>query len=565
MRTFLARHRFPLAVLAVGVVWLAPALWWGLPAHGDLIARAWGADETGPWGAVDVIWDLIVGVGNAPGQRALSPQYPLGQYFVQAFFVWPYHLFVMLSDNLGLGQRTDSPALLMLLHRVPSVLMAAGAAAAAGVSVRRLTDDVLASWVTALAVLTIGPLQFYARTSNVDVGSLFWVALGLLVATRAARAPLDTRAWIGVALCAALGTAAKDQQYAFFLGLAAVLFVLHVRDTRATPAANRWWRAPAIALAVAAATYIVISGAALLPAWFRGHVDYIVHGSQATPPELRHLTGFYHSNPATPAGYANVAAAVVMQVLAAVGLPVAVLALAAFVWSVRRERRLWWIVTVPPLGVLLGVIAPVRFVLPRFLLPVELVVCLLAGLAVAAAGRTGARWRRAAVATAALGLAWTAVRGADLTLQMGRDSRYAAAAWLSRNLVAGDTLGYYGAAIKLPPLRRDIVLVPAPGQYVYGGRERAAATPPPFLIVIPQQISEPAHEWSLPDSTFAGLLDGSRGYAQVLAIQTPALFPRPLLLASYVNPPVRVFARRDMVARVRGARRITIPEPPAER
>jgi hypothetical protein len=73
------------------------------------------------------------------------------------------------------------------------------------------------------------------------------------------------------------------------------------------------------------------------------------------------------------------------------------------------------------------------------------------------------------------------------------------------------------------------------------------------------------HEWSLPDSTFRHLMDGTAGYQQVLAIQTAALFPRPLRVAPAVNPPVRVFARRDMVGRLPGPVRIELPDPVAAR
>jgi cytosine/adenosine deaminase-related metal-dependent hydrolase len=147
---------------------------------------------------------------------------------------------------------------------------------------------------------------------------------------------------------------------------------------------------------------------------------------------------------------------------------------------------------------------------------------------------------------------------------MQRDSRYQAARWLERNRQPGDTLGYYGARFKLPRLRRDLLVTPAPDQYLpaelYGARGPVTRTPQ-FILVIPQLLSEPVHEWSLPDSVFRGLMDGSLGYDQVLAIQTPAIFPRPLRVAPAVNPPLRLFARQDVATRLPGPVRVELPDP----
>ena len=57
------------------------------------------------------------------------------------------------------------------------------------------------------------------------------------------------------------------------------------------------------------------------------------------------------------------------------------------------------------------------------------------------------------------------------------------------------------------------------------------------------------------------LFDPASGYQQVYAGQTAALWPRPLQTATFVNPPVRIFARNDVVARLREPPRIGLPDP----
>ncbi len=545
------------ALFLAAVVWFLPGVWWGLPVESpEAYRRLWGVDELGPHGGLNAIRAIL------GADVFVTPQYPLAHSLVQALLVWPYHFAVLAADNVGLPPQTESLAVLVLLHRLPRVLMAAGTVVAGAALVRLVTGSQAASWFTAGAVATITPVMYYARTSNVDAGALFWSALALWLAAIAIRDGLTPRraAWLG--LCAAASIATKDQQYAHMAGLAGVILACHFNPVGGTQETRRSWRPPLAALATSIGAYLLLSGAVLMPRWFAGHVEFIRHGSALDlPPELRSLAGTYYSNPPTLAGYAQLLADGGAQVLAAVGIPVALLSLAGIGALFRGNPRILAAIVVPVVALLLGVLLPVRFVLPRFLLPVDLGVCLLAGAAVAV-GLRSARWRVATQVLGAAGLAWGAVRGADLAWQMHHDTRYEAANWLDRNLQAGDTLAYYGARRKLPTLRRDILATPAPGQYVpeiiYADAGPVTETPP-FLIVIPQLHTEREHEWNLPDSLFTALVDGSAGYQEVWAVRGSALLPRFLLAAPSVNPPVRVFARRDRVTRLPGPVRVELP------
>lgn len=555
----MSRREISLMVLAA-VIWFLPGIWWGLPVDSaESYMRLWGVDELGPHGGLNVIRAIL------GADAFVTPQYPLAHSLIQALLVWPYHLAVLAADNVGLRPQTESLAVLVLLHRLPSVLMAAGTAVVGAALVRRLTASRAASWFTAGAIATIGPVIYYGRTSNVDLGSLFWSMVTLWIAATAILDGLTPRRAAGLGLAAAAGIATKDQQYAWMAGVALVILVSHFRTTRGTLVPARAWRAPVVALAASIGAYLLLSGAVLMPAWFAGHVEFIRHGSsQEFPVDLRRLAGTYYSYPPTAAGYWRLLAEAMAQVRAAVGAPLLLLAGAGIGVLYRRNARILALALVPVVTLVAGVLLPVRFVLPRFLLPVDLTICLLAGVAVAA-GLASARWRAAAQVMAATALAWGAVRGADLVWQMHRDTRYEVATWIEGNLQPGDTLAYYGARRKLPALRPDIFTTPAPGQYipatVYGDAGPLTERPQ-YIIVIPQLHTEPVHEWSVPDSLFRALLDGSAGYTQVLAIQGKALFPRPLLAAPSVNPPVRVFARRDLVGRLNGPTRIDLPDPP---
>jgi 4-amino-4-deoxy-L-arabinose transferase-like glycosyltransferase len=566
MIAWLRHHRSSVVVFALALVWFLPGIWWGLPVYSATERMsAWGTDELGPWGAVDAILAVL----RIP-RNDITPQYPLAHFFVQAISVWPYYLpyyidtmYPSIANRLGLPHGEVSRAVLMLLHRVPSLLMAAGTVVVAQIAGRQMAGTA-AGWMAAAAVATIGPMLYYARTSNVDVGALFWTALAIPFALRALRDGLSRRNAVALGACAGLAIATKDQQYAFFLGLGVVLLTTQILDRRGSGEWAGWWRGPLLALGVATGVYLALSGIVLLPDWFFRHVRYLVRvPDPSTPQAILAMMDAYHSNPATPAGYLALGMNAGAKIVAAVGLPIVILAMIGFMHAARIDRRLLALLAVPPLFLVMLVFVPVRFVLPRYLLPVELVVCMFAALAVGAAEAVPGGKRAAIRALAIAGLAWAGARGADITWQMLRDSRLEAGAWLERNLQPGDSIGYYAAPLRLPRLPVDVTTTMATGQYsnAYKNRKPTAETPPTFIISIPQLGTEPVHEWSLPEATFHQLLDGSSGYQQVFAYQSPALWPRPLLTVSWINPPVRIFARKDVVSRLPGPVRIELPDP----
>ena len=73
--------------------------------------------------------------------------------------------------------------------------------------------------------------------------------------------------------------------------------------------------------------------------------------------------------------------------------------------------------------------------------------------------------------------------------------------------------------------------------------------------MIPQQVFEPVHERSLPESGYLALSNGSTGYVKVRRLQAPSLFKqRPV---TFVNPPVETLCARGPPARI-----APLPPPP---
>jgi hypothetical protein len=228
------------------------------------------------------------------------------------------------------------------------------------------------------------------------------------------------------------------------------------------------------------------------------------------------------------------------------GLPMALAGVVGMVVAGRRSPRTL-LFALPLLAILLGVIMPVRFIRIRFVLPAAYVLALFAAagsaylIALLARQRQG---RLVATGLVVLIAAWSLLRSIDLTWQMQNDTRYALEAWLRANVQPGDRIGYYGAALKLPALPEGVISEPGP----YEVNRSDGSGRPEFIVIIPQQVFETDHEWSLPDERWAELRSGQWEYEPWLALQGPVLIePRPI---NWVNPPVRLYVRRDVVSRL---------------
>ncbi len=504
---------------AAAIALYTPGIWWGLPlATAPDRTRPWGADELAPLGAVAELVSVFTG-----GEQ-FNPQYPLFHYFMQALAVGPYMVWLKLTGGLGAPSATfpygladpeTSLAIMTLLARAVSLLMAAGLVAASFRIAATLWDR-RTGVIAGVFVLALYPMFYYSRTSNVDMGAWFWTGLGVAVYAGAVRDGLTVQraAWLGV--FAALATATKDASYAIVAGLIPGLLAAH-------GIGRGRWKPLLAGLGAAIAVYLPVSGLLLAPVRFRAHVDFILHGSPGNPS--------YSSTP--PAELVVVTA---RYAVSALGPPMAIAAMAGILYCLWRDRRAAFL-ALPALALWLGVILPAGFAELRYLTPAIYFLALFAARAATAlpAGRTAA---------VALIAGWALVRGGDLTWQMLADSRYAAAGWMARHARPGDRVGYFGDAGKLPRLQRGVTTSSMPGQTYYGrGKPEEGASLPEFVMVVPVQRFESIHEFSLPETTFRALEDGSLGYRLMYAARTPSWFAdRPLTV---VNPPVRIYVRRD--------------------
>lgn len=547
------------AYATVGVLALAlylPGFWWGAPyATGPDRVDAWGVDDETPLGPLAELRNIV-----AP-QPDRNLGYPLGYSFLAAAAYSPYLVYLKLTGRLGVVSVTypyglDDPVTalrtLSWITHLFTVLMGAAVVVAAYDAARTVWDERTGRLAAAFTLLSY-PMFYYARTGNVDVPVLCFIALAVAAFARSVVQGLTpSRAVaLGVAVGLALGT--KESSLGAFLAMPVVLGWRQWRPVNG--AGQAAWRTPLLGVAGAILSFGVASGLFVDPhryfdhiAFLRGRVQTLAAGE--TLPALTY--------PYTWAGHVAFAGKILGYLAALLTWPGLLLAIACVVWTVRRERQAA-ILALPALTYLLFMFIALRSAQLRYFLPAGFGLAFFAARAVTLAWEAPARWLRrgmSAVVAGVLGLGL--LRGIDLTYQMIRDSRFAAGAWLAARVGPGTRVEYFGASQKLPPLPANVVTAKATEYFGMYRQPRTdlvkvqeilqgwKARSPAFIIVMPDHTSRPGDPFdnTCPPALYAGLLGGTMGYRVAAFFQTPPLFPwlgRPTLDYPTVNPPIRVF------------------------
>lgn len=421
-------------------------LWWGLPG-----SEGWDVDAIAPR-------DFLPGV-----VLTFTP----GKYFTYP----PTHLLLLtlLTLPVTLVELLRAPSLaphdlvtafidvrvmtaFAVVARLVNLVMSVGIVAIMGRLSALLFGPRARAWVLAIAGFEAA-CTYYGHTSNLDVPALFWASSALLVLAEALVAD-DEKRLRKVGLLAALAISTKDQAYAVFAVSMPVLLGawLGARLRRRERPLDLAKRIVELGVLTPALT-LLLDGALFNPTGFLARVHFLTgHASQDF------------------AQYANDRAGRISAFLDAVGfvpfhypwivgpLFVGGLVVAAFRGARAPEPNRLVVAVLPALGMLsftLTFNCVARRVEERFMLPQMQLLSVYAGglLAVACAAledRFG-RWaawpvRLGGLLVVALGLRFA------LTIDMNilRDPRYDAEAWMRAHTQPGDLIETYGNNVYLP-------------------------------------------------------------------------------------------------------------------
>ena len=546
------------ALFFAGMVLYAPLIGWGVPeATAPDRTKTVATDEILPLeGLAEMHNTFIV---SKPDRNY---GYPWFHYFETAVVQAPYLAYAKLTGQLGkpspefpFGFRDPVTALRWLtwIGRFLSVLMGAGIVVAVFLFARNLWDERVGLLAAVLMLLSY-PMVYYSRTGNPDVPSAFWTGLGLVIYSFILRDGFTAKRAVWLGIFAGVAMATKDQAVLIFFPLGVALLFPGMYPASGS---GRSWRPHLIGLAASIAAYLVGTGMLVDP---HRHIQHVY--SLFFHPNSLNSMGFYRpGHPKTWEGTAGMIREFLQGLSWMCTLPVLVMATAG-AWLTWRSAPRRLVLLLPVLTLYFGLVLPARVLALRYVLPVGIMICGFAAFGVVAVSRSRLRW--AAIPMMVLLCGWELVIAADLTYAEYRETRLATAEWLHEHARNGDRVEYFGVREAMPPLPAEIVTRRIAGrtnwkkESGHGPRilKYLASEGPEFVFITPDVTSKPGVPYSgdCPPEVYEALLHGETEYTQVAYFPTPTLLPswfhRPRLDYPTVAPPVRLFARHDIMPRL---------------
>jgi 4-amino-4-deoxy-L-arabinose transferase-like glycosyltransferase len=510
-RLLCARNALLVLAAFLNLLWIG----WGLPNRGD-----WAVDSIAPMGPLRYAKMVIAG-------ETWWGKYPAFHYALLSVIYAPYVAFLLATGRLRI-EKTEfavddaegSFGVLILIARLVSAAMGVGVTLIAYAVTTRLFGP-RAALFAGLIVCSSPLVIYYSHTANVDIPYVFWSGLAIWSFVKLMDSPA-TRHYIALGLFCGLAIATKDQAYGLFAVLPIALAWARARQgmglIRATVGG------PVLLTGtVAVATYALASNLLFDPAGWLAHFR---HMAQHTAPEYR---AYERSMPGT----FHFAVATLTTLAASLNIPLFALCVVGTGWCLwKREGAALPLLF--GLSYFVTVLMLVLYLLPRFVLPLVLLLSPYGGRALAAVWERGRRPGRLLVMGVLL---YSLVYGFSLDLEFLHDARYEAERWIAANVPRSAVIGTDGRETYLPrlPASNTTISVELRDRQAWKDGIR-----PDFLV-----LSSPRYRrqrWDAPyRQTFEALHDGSLGY-RVAATFTSHRFLGPRLIPG-LSPDIIVLAR----------------------
>jgi len=490
IRPFVRNRRARLvawALLACSVALLAWGITWGLPATGT----TWAPDESDPENVIAILQPRPLREWPALGS------YPPLYYYVTA----PPIAGFVLADHFHILRRTTEAwqTAAQIFMRATTVLMALATLVAVAACAAEAAGATSAAFAV-LALLLTPPFVYYGKTANVDIPYLVWLSVALLAFVRIIKRD-QLRDYLVLGAAAAAAVATKDQAYGFFVLVPAAIVVTSVRH-RAREGHPAPWRALLTdrkllyAGLLSIAVFVFLYNMAFN---WRGFVDHI-----------RLIRGFGEAArdfPATFDGQIRMAGHSARTLRWNMGWPLLLLAVAGVArafWR-REDRWLLWLL-VPAATYYLTFIAASGVAYDRFFFGVMAILAIFAGVACEWIWR-GPR-RVLGRGLILLAMLYSLSYAGSIDVMMVRDARYAAEAWMSKNIPVDMPVG-----MLVPPLYAPRV----------GARPRIELEaslegligPRPCFVVVNTRYAARYADSAAGQELLAALARGALGYREV--------------------------------------------------
>ncbi len=493
-----------LMLIVLGAMLYLPGIQWGLPAVGS-------------W-SQDTIAGMRTLVALESDPQHFRGRYPPLHYRINAALYRPWFAHWDASGQLvrhpQTGMRIPAEPLapkvgvLILASRLLSMVMAIGAGIATFFAACRLTGD-SAVGLCAAAVLMVGAdFTYFARLGNVDVPSVFWIALSFYFFVRASEAGRVVDCGL-LGLFAALAICTKDSAAGVYPGMAIVLIVRSVINWHdESDQVQKWallkkrfigWT---VGLVVFAVLYLWINGIFTDYATYAVRLGYWFDDSADT----QHAEQYRYTSPLA------LLMATLWYAASATGWPMLALMLASAVYVVARHRMLALITLLPAFSYYMFVIQQMNFVYGRFLFPIFVLIAPLVGRAIVDLAKNARLPLAARVAVPLIVFPLSLGYVTVVNLEMMTDSRYRAEAWFEENVSTDTSVGVFAKPQYLP----RIAEMGYAGYGVEMTREAFDRPQPDVLVLSSYNYIDFDEEQQ---AVLSDLLAGKLGYEQVITFE----------------------------------------------
>jgi hypothetical protein len=423
--------------------------------------NSWAPDEFSPLLVHDAIQQKF-----SNGWQVL---YPPGHIYVLATVLAP----IELLDRVGVVEFGSRPTYLVAFYliRLTSIVMASLTV----LVVFQITRELLDARSGLFAALTVGfavPFVFYAKLANVEVPYLLWVSLSLLYYIRILAAH-QRRHYVLFGLTAALAIGTKDQAYALYLLMPAIIplsdYMHRRRAGEQAPLRRSFVNGNTVSVVLVGGTTLAL-------------IHNLLFNWTGAVERLRIMTGPITTSlqefPNTMAGHAAMLSLALRHLQFSMGWPLFVAAIAGVLLALlhSRERPRAPAMLAPILSYWIFLIVPLMYHYDRYLLPIVVILSIFAGYGMAVFTQPGA-FAAVRRMLAAAAIAFSVAYAASVDVLLVSDGRYAAERWIRDHIPAGSRVMAVGYDLYVPRLDKlDVITSTEPTL------EEVSAASPDYLI-----------------------------------------------------------------------------------
>jgi hypothetical protein len=435
-----------LLVTLIALVVYLPAAWWGVPyASAPNRTHAWGVDDETPLGTLSEVYSIVTPPGP---NRNLG--YPLMYAFTATSAMGPYLGVLRLTGRLetpvsqypfGFDDPIAAVSTLGLIAHLVTVFFAVLIVIAA-FDAGCVTFGRRGGFVMALAAMLAWPMVYYARTGNVDVPMLAFIALAFAAYVRCVMLGITMRRAIALGLAVGFALGTKEAALGAFLGMPFVLLPLRSVEMRGAGGLRSWkaWKPLVTALAVAFLALGAGSGFFVDPERYIAHLHFLTGRLESlSAGETEAVQTFAY----TLAGNLDFMRAQIRDLATVLTWPGLIAAAAGLVLLIAKRTRVLLLV-VPAATYIVWTFVTLRAAQLRYMLPGAFLLIVTEVALLHALWTSRSRVTRVAgVAAATLIPGILGLRTLDVTHAMLTDTRYAAARWIRDRVEVGDVIEYF--------------------------------------------------------------------------------------------------------------------------